>query len=77
MKLTSVSLNHPCRSCGGYEFRMESDRRDERPVVCAKCGHFAGLWGKLRGNGLSGTSEDFSTMLSGLIGRSLSRRRHH
>jgi len=74
MKLTSVSLNQACRDCGSYEFRMETERRDDCPVVCAKCGRFAGLWGRLRRNGLSGTSEDLGAMLSGMIGRSLSHR---
>jgi hypothetical protein len=74
MKLTSVSLNQPCRSCGSYDFRTEADRRDTSPVVCAHCGQCAGQWGKLRSNGLSGTSEDYGALLSGMIGRSLSRR---
>ena len=74
MQLTSVSLNQGCRSCGGFEFRMEASRRDDCPVVCARCGRLAGTWGKLRSNGLSGTSEDYGALLSGMIGRSLSRR---
>lgn len=74
MQLTTVSLNQGCRSCGGFEFRMEASRRDDCPVVCAGCGQCAGLWGKLRSNGLSGTSEDYGALLSGMIGRSLSRR---
>lgn len=74
MKLTSVSLNLPCRSCGHYEFRLEAERRDDCPVVCARCGHCAGLWGRLRGNGIASTSESFGATLAGVIGRTLRRR---
>lgn len=74
MKLTRVSLNRACPSCGGYEFRLEAERRDDCPVVCGRCGQFAGTWGKLRNNGMSATSEDVGALLSGMIGRSLSRR---
>lgn len=74
MKLTTVSLNQACAGCGSHAFRMEAERHDRCPVVCARCGHCAGSWGKLRSNGVSDTSEDVGAMLSGMIGRSLGRR---
>ncbi len=75
MDLISLDLNTACRQCGSYRFRMEAARRDDCPVVCARCGHCAGRWGTLRVNGVAKMSGDVSAMLTGMIGRTLGRRR--
>lgn len=75
MELISITLKSACRDCGSFHFRMEAERRDDCPVICAQCGHFAGCWGALRANGVVDLGADVSTVLTGVIGRTLRNRR--
>ncbi len=75
IELTSISLREPCRHCNNYQFRMEAERLDHCPVVCARCGHCAGRWGDIRVKGLADTSEDVGGIFARMIERTLSTRR--
>jgi len=74
-KLITVTLRSPCRACGHYRFRLEAERREDCPVVCARCGRCAGSWGRIRANGVAGISEGLDATVTRIIGRTLARRR--
>jgi len=75
MELVSVTLRRPCRHCAGSRFRLEAERRDDCPVVCARCGSLAGTWGHLRATGVADSSEGFATTFGRIVGRTPRRRR--